>query len=47
MYELAKNKEIQKKVYDEITDVLQKHNGNLSYESLNEMKYLEACIDGK
>lgn len=46
MYELAKNTTIQQKVYEEIDSVLQKYDGNLNYESLNEMKYLDACIDG-
>lgn len=46
MYELAKNASIQQKAYEEIQAILQKHNGYLNYESLGEMKYLEACIDG-
>jgi len=44
LYELAKNPEIQKKVQDEIDQVLKKHDG-ITYESLSEMKYLECCID--
>lgn len=46
MYELAKNTIIQQRVYEEINAVLQKYDGNLNYESLSEMKYLDACIDG-
>lgn len=46
MYELAKNQEIQGRVHDEIDRVLSKHNGEISYESILDMKYLEACIDG-
>lgn len=46
MYELAKNTDIQRRVHEEINDVLQKYNGQLNYESLSEMKYLDACIDG-
>lgn len=46
MYELAKNTIIQQKLYEEINGVLQKYDGNLNYESLSEMKYLDACIDG-
>lgn len=46
MYELAKNQAIQQKVYEEICDVAQKHDGKLSYDALVEMKYLESCIDG-
>lgn len=46
VYELAKNTIIQQKVYEEIDSVLQKYDENLHYESLGEMKYLDACIDG-
>lgn len=46
LFELAKNSEIQKQVLDEIDRVLQEHNGQISYESVTKMKYLEACIDG-
>lgn len=47
MYEMAKNPEIQRKVQDEIDTVLERHGGQMTYDSLNEMKYLECCIDGK
>lgn len=46
VHELAKNPQIQKKVTEEIDNVLEKHDGKLDYESLNEMKYLDKCIDG-
>lgn len=46
LYELAKNPEIQQKANEEIVEVLQEHNGKITYESLNQMKYLESCIDG-
>lgn len=46
MYELAKNQAIQQKLYDEITNVLDLHDGKLSYDALNEMKYLGYCVDG-
>lgn len=45
LYELAKATEIQKKIHDEIDQVLAKFNGELSYDSVSEMKYLECCID--
>lgn len=46
LHELAKRPNLQQKVYDEITSVLHRHNGKLNYDSLSEMKYLEACVDG-
>lgn len=46
LYELAKAPEIQAKVHSEIDAVLKKHNGQLTYDAMNEMKYLENCIDG-
>lgn len=45
MYELAKNPEIQQRVHQEIDDVLERHGGKITYESISDMKYLEACID--
>lgn len=47
LFELARNQEIQCKVQDEIDLVLSKHDGKLTYDSMNEMKYLECCLDGK
>lgn len=46
MYELARNIECQRKVQEEIDAISQKYNGAITYDSLNEMKYLESCIDG-
>lgn len=47
MYELAKNPEIQRRLHDEIDHVLKKHDGKITYEAILNMKYLEACINGK
>lgn len=47
MYEIAKNPEVQENIHKEIDQVLQNHGGQITYESVNEMKYLECCIDGK
>ncbi|XP_059618287.1 probable cytochrome P450 6d5 [Phlebotomus argentipes] len=44
-YELAKNPDIQAKVQTEIDEVTKKYDGKITYESVNEMKYLESCID--
>lgn len=46
MHELAVNPYIQQRVHAEIDRVLEKYNGQVTYESITEMKYLEACIDG-
>lgn len=46
LYEIAKNLDIQQKVQEEIDTVLAKHGGKLTYESINDLKYLECCIDG-
>ncbi|XP_062538793.1 probable cytochrome P450 6d5 [Armigeres subalbatus] len=45
LYELAKNPEIQRKVQEEIDAVTALHDGKLTYDSINEMRYLECCID--
>lgn len=46
LYELAKNTKLLHKVQREIDTVLSRHNGELTYESINELKYLECCVDG-
>ncbi|XP_001649311.2 probable cytochrome P450 6d5 [Aedes aegypti] len=45
LYELAKNPEVQRKVQAEIDSVTALHGGKLTYDSINEMRYLECCID--
>ncbi|XP_029710534.1 probable cytochrome P450 6d5 [Aedes albopictus] len=45
LYELAKNPEIQRKVQAEIDSVTALHEGKVTYDSINEMRYLECCID--
>lgn len=46
LYELAKKPLIQQRVSDEIRTTLEKYNGQLNYDALSEMKYLDSCIDG-
>lgn len=46
LYVLAKDQDIQKQVHSEIDQVLVKYNGELIYEALADMKYLEYCLDG-
>lgn len=45
IFELAQNQTIQDKLRQHIRDILKKHNGELTYEALNEMTYLHQCID--
>lgn len=47
LYELCINQEIQEKLREEIRDVLNKHDGKITYESMHEMKYMEQVINGK
>lgn len=44
MYELARNPLCQQKVYDEVTTILAKHNGQITYESVQEMTYIDSII---
>lgn len=46
MHELAKHSHLQDKAYLEINAVMNKYNGQLTYESIGEMKFIEQCIDG-
>lgn len=46
LYELSQNKEIQEKARQSIAQAIKKH-GGLTYEAVNDMKYLEQCIEGK
>lgn len=46
LFEIAKNPDVQDKVHEEIDRVLRQNNGEITYDSVNEMKYLELCIDG-
>ncbi len=47
MYELTKNHDIQEKVYQEVQDVLNRHNGEVTYESIAEMTYLDKVVNGE
>ncbi|KAF6208006.1 hypothetical protein GE061_016455 [Apolygus lucorum] len=44
MHELALNHRIQEKLYTEIVTVSAKHNGQLTFEAIQEMKYLDHVI---
>lgn len=47
LYELAIHQDLQDKVREEIEQVLAKHNGQMTYDSLSELKYMSQVIDGK
>lgn len=47
LYELSHNKEIQEKARESILQTLQKHENCLTYDAINEMDYLEKCINGE
>lgn len=47
LFELAQNPDIQEKLRQEIIEVLGKYNGEITYESLSEMKYMGQVIDGR
>ncbi|CAH0561307.1 unnamed protein product [Brassicogethes aeneus] len=44
IFELASNPDVQKKLQAEIKEVLGKYDGELTYDSLNEMKYMHMAI---
>jgi cytochrome P450 family 6 len=46
LYELAMNPDIQERVRNEIDTVLERHGGNVTYESVFETEYLEKIVDG-
>nr|WCC58061.1 cytochrome P450 [Pharsalia antennata] len=45
LYELAANPKCQQKLREEINAVIEKCNGEFSYDALKDMAYLEACIN--
>jgi len=47
LYELARNQDVQDKVRKEINNVIEKHNNEITYEGIKEMKYLEQVVMGK
>lgn len=46
LYELAKNQELQSKVREEIETVLKRHDGQVSYDSIMDLKYMGQVIEG-
>lgn len=46
LYELAKNPDVQERARREIEDVLAKHGGQMTYEAIMELNYIEQIING-
>lgn len=47
LFTLASHQDIQGKLRQEIKNVLKKYNGEITYDALQEMKYMEQVINGK
>jgi cytochrome P450 family 6 len=47
LYELAKNPQLMEKLVQEIDQELEKTNGELTYDNIHSMKFLEECIAGE
>ncbi|KAH8344192.1 hypothetical protein KR084_007750 [Drosophila pseudotakahashii] len=44
LYELTQNPEVMEKAKEDVRKALENHDGNLTYDAISDMKYLEACI---
>jgi len=47
LYELSLHQDIQDRLREETDDVLQKHDGKITYEGIQEMEYLDKVVSGK
>jgi cytochrome P450 family 6 len=47
LYELAMHPDIQQTLREEITRMMAKHQGELTYEGLQEMSYLDMVVSGE
>lgn len=45
MYELSINEDIQRKARESVREVLKKHGNEMTYEAVNEMDYIEQCVN--
>lgn len=47
LYELASNQELMKRLQCDIDKALERHNGTLTYECMQDIPLLELCVKGK
>lgn len=45
LYELSVNPDIQERLHEEVSDVLQRYSGKFTYQALQEMPYLDAVVN--
>lgn len=46
LFELSRQPKLMKQVQCEIDEMMEKHNNNITYENINEMSFLDACLRG-
>lgn len=46
LFELSRQPELMKRVQCEIDDIMNKYTNNITYECINEMPFLDACVRG-
>jgi cytochrome P450 family 6 len=47
LYEMALYPDIQERVRNEIDAVLERHGGNITYEAISELEYLDKVVSGE
>lgn len=47
LYYLAKHQEYQDKAREEIKSILKNHNNEITYDAVQELKYVQQCLDGE
>jgi cytochrome P450 family 6 len=47
LYELAQNPQVQEQLQQEIDKVLARHDGEVTYEGIQEMEYMDMVVSGQ
>lgn len=47
LYELAQQPDLQERLREEINEVLEQSNGEITYDNIKQMPYLQQVLDGK